>query len=194
MIKVPAIAIAVALSVAGLMAPQAAATVPISAPRPSDGVIDRDLRVDPRDAGLDSGYLPWADLRESSRTLFRAEGIRFLRVVLWSRRSFPVPKRYFSMTDGVWYHTYLDTRGDGGWDYRIFSIASTRGQSCEALQRGHPKVNVGDVHASITDSGGLACRVRASALHITKPVRWRVASRIPVAPPQDLAPDHGWYP
>lgn len=195
MLRIAAVGVAALVATIGL--PAAVATGPTDVQRATVEIIDRDVAVDPVESGLDQGDYRWMDIRQSRRTLYRTDGVTYLRVALSSRRDFPVPKKYSGVMDWVAFHTFLDTRGDGRWDYRVLTWGYSGSPSiCEVTRRGHPRAELGTPHPGVSEHGALACRIHANDLTITKPVRWRIISFTELGPglAQDSAPVHGWYP
>jgi hypothetical protein len=200
--RIAGIVVALAVVLGGLLAP--ATAQPTQAPRVGPEVVYRDVGFDPMNRRLRFMDYRWMDVRKSMRALVRVDGHQVVRVGLWSRRDFPVPWRYIKYgMDDVFFHTYLDTRGDHRWDHRIYSRSVQHKGSrhyCAVANRRHPDAWKAGMHAWVSDTGALWCAVPANTLHITKSISWWVKSRSEdyysgLAPGSfaDRAPDTGRY-
>jgi len=173
-------------SAAALAAPAAAA--PLGTSIATDGVIYRDIGLDPKD----SHRCYHTDIRSSTRTMFRKSGHRFLRVTVdgWfclaSMGSLRIKAR-------------LDTREGPRAEYVLAYYVFEGSVTCTIKHTGPHRAQ--KAHVSRPNSDGLGCRVRAHNLRISKPVRWRFVaegacggnSRV-CGDITDRAPNQGWYP
>jgi len=169
----------------GWFAPPVAAE-PVLA-RATQGVIDRDTGYDPDDL---SGRTVLYDIRRSTRTLFRIDHVRYLRVTVLAEYPYG-PGNYLAIS------TRLDTHGGSGRDFRmIIGIADQSGHGC-SIHSARRDWSVRG-HLRFRDSGAVSCRVPTRGLHIRRPVRWKLTSYSVPAPDPHYAQDHapdggGWY-
>ena len=158
------------------------ACVLASAPAANATVIDRDTGYDERDIEPRPGRDP--DIRSTTRKLTVNDGRRVLAIIV----------RFFEDHPRFALEIHLDARGGPGVDH-IMSVQT----ECNVWRKGHRHDLVeGTSHLR---GGRFVCRVPARAVSPTKPIRWKVRTKVPDGSRRatefeiDYAPSNrGWYP
>lgn len=189
MLKIASVVAVTGVVLAGLFSPAVATTT--NSPRAVDRVIYRDVGFDPEDVQNEPDF----DIRRSTRTVLRKDGVRYLRVVVRGQSKYAEYN-----PEALVIEARLNTRGNTKFDYRLALITGERGsyqppQCYVTARRASKIVTFGSL--KFRDSGAMACRVKLAKMTITHRVHWYLDSYSGIVPGWvpaiDRAPDMGWY-
>ena len=195
-----------------LVAALTLAVVPLAAAAGGGGELRyRDVVTDARRANMpDLALAKWADVLKGSRVVVAHDQTsETIRVKVWARRDFPIPKpvllrhvRYSAMHLRV----YLDIRGDRVPDiYLDFGIGQAGRNkpwsTCDVNENPTGQAFEPRCRISTTDDGALVLRTH-EPLRVEKHGRWQIWTSLEWSPkrnhhtrsiaPFDLAPNCAW--